>query len=144
MRRCRRGIRTILFRWSSFGQHSLRRCDRHKAMRWPLMRFGEAIFAALDPKPEHFMKEPVASGPGFASARNVMMQVLHYLAVEDLARAWRVAQPNLEQSGLFKIEYAGLDELVANEVLWSHPTIGSVTPPTRKAVLTAILDHMRS
>jgi hypothetical protein len=50
----------------------------------------------------------------------------------------------LEQSGLLKIEYAGLDELVANEVLWSHPTIGSVTPPTRKAVLTAILDHMRS
>ena len=58
---------------------------------------GEAIFAALDPKPEHFMKEPVDAGPGFASARNVMMQVLHYLAVEDLARAWRVAQPNLEQ-----------------------------------------------
>jgi hypothetical protein len=50
-----------------------------------------------------------------ASARNVMMQVLHYFAVEDLARAWRVAQPNLEQTGLLKIEYAGLDELVANE-----------------------------
>ena len=61
---------------------------------------GEAIFAALDPKPEHFMKEPVDTGPGFASARNVMMQVLHYLAAEDLARAWRVAQPNLEQTGL--------------------------------------------
>ncbi len=68
---------------------------------------GEAIFAALDPKPEHFMKEPVEAGPGFASARNVMMQVLHYLAVEDLARAWRVAQPNLEQTGLLRIEYAG-------------------------------------
>ena len=49
------------------------------------------------------MKEPVDTGPGFASARNVMMQVLHYLAVEDLARAWRVAQPNLEQTGLLKI-----------------------------------------
>jgi ATP-dependent helicase YprA (DUF1998 family) len=105
---------------------------------------GEAVFTALDPKPEHFMKEPVDAGPGFASARNVMMQVLHYLAMEDLARAWRVAQPNLEQTGLLKIEYAGLDELVANEALWSHPTIGGVAPPTRKAILTAILDHMRS
>jgi hypothetical protein len=105
---------------------------------------GEAIFAALDPKPEHFMKEPVDAGPGFASARNVMMQVLHYLAVEDLARAWRVAQPNLEQTGLLRIEYAGLDELVANEALWPHPTIGGVSPAGRKAVLTAILDHMRS
>jgi superfamily II DNA/RNA helicase len=105
---------------------------------------GEAVFAALDPKPEHFMKEPVDAGPGFVSARNVMMQVLHYLAVEDLARAWRVAQPNLEQTGLLKIDYTGLDELVANETLWSHPIIGSVAPPTRKTILTAILDHMRS
>jgi hypothetical protein len=105
---------------------------------------GEAIFAALDLKPEHFMKEPVETGPGFASARNVMMQVLHYLAVEDLARAWRVAQPNLEQTGLLKIDYSGLDELVANEVLWSHPSIGSVAPSARKTILTAILDHMRS
>jgi hypothetical protein len=105
---------------------------------------GEAVFAALDPKPEHFMKEPVDAGPGFASARNVMMQVLHYLAVEDLARAWRVAQPNLERTGLLKIEYSGLDELVVNEASWTHPIIGAVAPPTRKAILTAILDHMRS
>ena len=88
------------------------RCATHRATPCPSTRLGEAIFAALDPKPEHFMKEPVDSGPGFASARNVMMHVLHYLAVEDLARAWRVAQPNLEQTGLLKIEYAGLDELV--------------------------------
>ena len=105
---------------------------------------GEAVFSAFDPKPEHFMKEPVDAGPGFVSARNAMMQVLHYLAVEDLARAWRVAQPNLEQTGLLKIEYAGLDELVANEGLWSHPIIRGVAPQTRKVILTAILDHMRS
>lgn len=105
---------------------------------------GEAIFAALDPKPEHFMKEPVDSGPGFANARNVMMQVLHYLAVEDLARAWRVAQPNLEQAGLLKIEYAGLDELVANDSLWTYPLLAGISPAARKIILTAILDHMRS
>jgi ATP-dependent helicase YprA (DUF1998 family) len=105
---------------------------------------GEAIFAALDPKPEYFMKEPVDTGPGFANARNVMMQVLHYLAVEDLARAWRVAQPNLEQTGLLKIEYTGLDELVANHALWTQPLIASLSPAARKTVLTAILDHMRS
>ena len=37
---------------------------------------------------------------------------------------------------------AGLDELVANEALWSHPTIGGVSPAGRKTILTAILDHM--
>jgi hypothetical protein len=105
---------------------------------------GEAIFTALNPKPEHFMKEPVDSGPGFANARNVMMQVLHYLAVEDLARAWRVAQPNLEQTGLLKIDYAGLDELVGNNALWTHPLLASAEPAARKSILVAILDHMRS
>jgi len=105
---------------------------------------GEAIFAALDPKSDHFMKEPVDTGPGYANARNVMMQVLHYLAVEDLARAWRVAQPNLEQTGLLKIEYAGLDDLIGDQRLWTHPVIAGVSSATRKSVLTAILDHMRS
>lgn len=105
---------------------------------------GEAIFAALDPKPEHFMREPVGGGPGFSNARNVMMQVLHYLAVEDLARAWRVAQPNLEQTGLLKIEYVGLDELVTNDSLWIHPLLARAAPGIRKAILNAILDHMRS
>jgi len=105
---------------------------------------GEGIFAALDPRPEHFMKEPVDGGPGYANARNVMMQVLHYLAVEDLARAWRIAQPNLEQTGLLKIEYAGLDELVANEAIWTHPLISKAGPAGRKKILMAILDHMRS
>jgi ATP-dependent helicase YprA (DUF1998 family) len=105
---------------------------------------GEAIFAALDPKPEHFMKEAVDSGPGYANARNVMMQVLHYLAVEDLARAWRVAQPNLEQTGLLQIEYAGLDELTANQAIWTHSLIARAGQTARKKILTAVLDHMRS
>lgn len=73
-----------------------------------------------------------------------MMQLLHYLAVEDLARAWRVAQPNLEQTGLLTIEYAGLDDLVIKNQLWAHPIIHAVSPHVRKKVLTAILDHMRS
>jgi hypothetical protein len=82
---------------------------------------GEATFEALDPRPDHFMIEPVDSGPGYANARRVMMDLLHYLAMEDLARAWRVAQPNLEQTGLLKIEYVGLDDLSRNDALWTHP-----------------------
>jgi hypothetical protein len=117
-----------------------------RAMQGNVLTFdalGETIFAALDPAPAHFMKEPVDTGPGYAAARNVMMQVLHYLAIEDLARAWRVAQPNLEQAGLLRIEYAGLDELVRNESVWTHPVIAAAAPAARKAVLTAVLDHMR-
>jgi hypothetical protein len=64
--------------------------------------------------------------------------------MEDLARAWRVAQPNLEQTGLLKIEYEGLDDLSGNDALWTHPLMAGATPGARLLVLTAVLDHMRS
>ena len=105
---------------------------------------GEATFEALAPRPDHFMIEPVDSGPGYATARRVMMDLLHYLAMEDLARAWRVAQPNLEQTGLLKIEYAGLDHLCGNDAHWTHPLMAGATPGSRVLILTAVLDHMRS
>ncbi len=105
---------------------------------------GAATFEALDPRPEHFMKEPVEAGPGFVGARSVMIQLLHYLAMEDLARAWRVAQPNLEQTGLLRLEYVGLDDLAEDSSVWLHPVMRAASPDRRRRVVAAILDHMRS
>ncbi len=68
-------------------------------------RIGDAVFRALDPAPEDFMKEPVGGGPGYESARRAMIDLLEYRLLEDLARAWRVAQPNLEQCGLLRVAY---------------------------------------
>src|SRR5258707_606952 len=107
-------------------------------------RTCQILHSQIMQKLDHDIARISETGTGVAYARNIMIQLLHYLAVEDLARAWRVAQPNLEQTGLLRIEYAGLDELVANEALWSHPTIGGVSPAGHKTILTAILDHMRS
>jgi hypothetical protein len=71
-------------------------------------RIGDAVFRALDPAPDDFMKEPVASGPSCESARRAMIELLEYRLLEDLARAWRVAQPNLEQCGLLRVVTRGL------------------------------------
>lgn len=105
---------------------------------------GEAVFNALDPRPEDFMKQPVDSGPGYEQGRRTMMDLLEYRALDDLSRGWRIAQPNLEQSGLLRIEYQGLRELAEEGSLWTDlPAIDSASPDRREAVLRAFLDHLR-
>ena len=108
-------------------------------------RIGLAVFDALNPAPEIFMDQPVDAGPGYERARNGMIDLLEYRAVEDLARAWRVAQPNLEQCGLLEIDYHGLEGIAANDRLWTDvPMFDTATPEKRAEVLRAFLNHLRS
>ena len=109
-----------------------------------LDRLGPAIFKALKPSPQDFMKSPVPSGPGYEEAKRAMVDLLDNLILEDLARAWRIAQPNLEQCGLVRINYAGLDELALDEERWAHaPVISEVDGKKRLEILRAVLDHLR-
>jgi hypothetical protein len=108
-------------------------------------RVADAVFRALDPTPEDFMKEPVPGGPGHQQAVRAMVDLLEYRLLEDLARAWRVAQPNLEQCGLLGIHYNGLAELAGEDPLWrDSPAIDGASATRRETVLAAVLDHLRS
>ena len=109
-----------------------------------LDRLGPAIFKALKPSPRDFMKSPVPSGPGYEEAKRAMVDLLDNLILEDLARAWRIAQPNLEQCGLLRINYGGLDELAQDEARWAQaPVISEVDNKKRLEILRAVLDHLR-
>lgn len=78
-------------------------------------------------------------------AKEAVIRVLQYRALEDLSRGWRIAQPNLEQPGLLKIRYAGLDELAADNALWTDtPRIAEAAPAVRVSALSAFLDHLRT
>jgi ATP-dependent helicase YprA (DUF1998 family) len=107
-------------------------------------RVGVATFDALGLEPGQFMREPVAGGPGYETARRIMTEILEYRAFEDLRKAWRVAQPNLEQCGLLRIDYAGLHEIAADSSVWAGaPVLSFVSPERRETVLRAVLDHLR-
>ena len=108
-------------------------------------RLGPSVFDAMALQPGDFLMEPVAVGsPGYLQGRKAMEDLLEYKTLEDLGRDWRVAQPNLEQVGLLKIEYEGLRELAANDDLWSGlPAIAEATPTKREEVLRAFLEHLR-
>ncbi len=107
-------------------------------------RLGPAVFEALELRPSDFLREPVDRGPGYERGKEAMTDLLEYSALEDLSRAWRVTQPNLEQTGLLRIEYEGLSELASDDGLWKAlPGIGHASAAKREAVLRAILDHLR-
>lgn len=105
---------------------------------------GRRLFDALDLRPEDFMHDPVERGPGYNRARSAFEDLLTHRALVDLTRGWRVNQPNLEQAGLLRIEYDGLDELAEDQALWRDvPMFGSASVGKRAAVLRAVLDRLR-
>ena len=74
----------------------------------------------------------------------VFTDLTEYRLYADLRRGWRVVQPNLEELGLLRIEYRGLEQLVQEEQNWRfHPNLASKTPPQRMILIRAILDHFR-
>ncbi len=112
--------------------------------RLGLEDLGVKAFEALAPKPEDFMLEPAAEGqPGWIQARRALIQVLEYRAVADLARAWRVIQPDLDQCGLVSIEYEGIYEL-AEDPRWKEVLVmAAASVAAREYVLRAALNYLR-
>ena len=107
-------------------------------------RLGPEVFDALEMAPRDFLRDPVDSGPGYDQGRVAMIDLLEYRALEDLTRGWRVAQPNLEQAGLLRIEYEGLREIAADDKRWQGlPAIGDASAEQREQVLRVMLDHLR-
>ena len=134
---------------NDFAQVTMLRGAVHRAVSGsdhPLAFYeiGDRVLSALDLRPIHFMREPTEGGSGFTSASDVMRNLLSFRVFEDLRRAWRVAQPNLEQVGLLKIEYDGLEELL-DDPRWNRtPGMGDADRDRRRNVLLAVLDHLRS
>ena len=113
---------------------------------------GPAVFDALELRPQDFLKNPprdpqgnpVDSGPGYKQGKGAMTDLLEYRTLEDLSRGWRITQPNLEQTGLLRVEYEGLSELASDDALWTGlPAISDASPDTRATVIRAMLDHLR-
>ena len=105
---------------------------------------GPQIFDALELRPEDFLLQPVNSGPGYEQGKKTMVDLLEYLLLEDLSRGWRITQPNLEQTGLLRIQYPGLSELACDTSQWQElPGISDSDSERRTEILKCFLDHLR-
>lgn len=63
----------------------------------------------------------------------------------DLQSGWRVTMPNLEQTGLLRVDYMDLEWLAHQENRWSdkHPELHVAGAGRRVEIMRALLDEMR-
>ena len=92
-----------------------------------------------------WLLEPTLRGFNLQEAEGTLRQVLTYRIWFDQRRGWRYTNPNLEQLGLVRVEYLGLEDLAADDELFadSHPVLKHASPGHRTAVYCELLDHMR-
>lgn len=107
----------------------------------------QKVFESLTiPFEEYTGKSPnECKGVAKANADIALCGVLGYRLYRDLQRGWRLTVPNLEQTGLLKIDYLSLDEAARDESEWvvAHPVLRQADPKARERVLHTFLDMIR-
>ena len=111
---------------------------------------GSADIARLtvDQTPLQFADIAQDLDPAPRLRRNVQaafQNVVAYRLFVDLERGWRITMPNLEQTGLLRIEYEDLDWLAETEDRWdnSHTALRSADGAHRGQLLKILLDELR-
>jgi len=92
-----------------------------------------------------YMQQPELKGNARRQVQEGMRGILGYRIYFDLRRGWRFNNPNLEQLGLLRIDYQGLEEVAADAAEWAEaPDVLQVaSPQERTLVLRKVLDFMR-
>lgn len=94
--------------YSATGNAELRHEDvAHRVVQALGMEFGE------------FAKNPEAAYGLRKAAERALKEAIEVRLYGDLQRGWRVTMPNLEQTGLLRIEYDSLSEIAADTALWA-------------------------
>ncbi len=106
---------------------------------------AQAVTAALGLDPPQFAANPEAKFSAKEAAERALRQVVEYRLYADLKRGWRVTMPNLEQTGLLKVDYADLAEVAADEPTWKgrHPALKAADPHVRAELCRILLDELR-
>lgn len=134
--------------FNDFVQVAVLRAAIYRALQMPRSldqsRIAQAVVKALNLPQEEYAK--TSSPVQLLQQKNLeaLTDVVEYRIYEELRRGWRVVQPNLEQVGLLKIVYQHLEDICADEVLWSgHPVLRDASPAQRAWVSRVFLDHLR-
>ncbi|MCK6547998.1 DEAD/DEAH box helicase [Myxococcota bacterium] len=92
-----------------------------------------------------WLADPKLRGFKVEEAQTALRQVLAYRIWFDQRRGWRYTNPNLEQLGLIKVEYAGLEELASDESLYTNAPeiLRFASPDIRVGLFRVLFDHMR-
>jgi ATP-dependent helicase YprA (DUF1998 family) len=133
--------------FNDFVQVALVRAALYRALRdrkqLDHAQVARAVFDALSLPQELYAKAPAEQGPGRERNEEVFRLLLEYRLYEDLRRGWRIIQPNLEQCGLLRMRFEGLEQVCADPSHWTHhPLLAASEPPVRERVVRAFLSHL--
>ncbi|MCB1276135.1 DEAD/DEAH box helicase [Prosthecobacter sp.] len=89
----------------------------------------------------YWMLEPDAGAVVREDAQRALAKVLAHRFWTDLRRGWRYTNPSLAELGLLKVEFIGLDDVLANQdaLITILPSLSSMPVEGRKNILEAIL-----
>lgn len=104
-----------------------------------------AVEKALDLDVADYAQNPEVKYGERDEVDRALRDVLTYRLYCDLRAGWRVTAPNLEQTGLLRIDYAALDRLCMEDDEWAHfhEVLADASPDVRMEVCRAVLDHLR-
>lgn len=136
--------------FNDFVHISLLRCALHAA----LLRENELTFDRVASRVvqssgltiREIAREPDRDpdSPAARDVWNIFTELTEYRLYEDLRRGWRVVQPNLENVGLLRVGYRGLEPFCSDNARWSfHATAAALRPADRELLTRALLDQFR-
>lgn len=103
-----------------------------------------AVADALNLRMRDFAAAPEAKFGVKADTEQALRSVVEYQLYVDLQRGWRVTMPNLEQTGLLKVNYRDLAEIAADEGSWARTyLLDQVSPAQREELGRILLDELR-
>lgn len=104
-------------------------------------RVAEALRLEL---PE-FAANPAARFSAREAAEKALRSVIEYRIYADLERGWRITMPNLEQTGLLRVDYVDLPQIAADQSIWEtcQPLLRDAPTRLRKDLAKILLDEMR-
>lgn len=92
-----------------------------------------------------FAKNPEARFTAERRTWEALRRLVGFRLYQDLERGWRITMPNLEQTGLLKIDYIDLSDIAADESLWAdrHFALRDDVPEHRLELMRILLDELR-
>ncbi|MCK6572766.1 DEAD/DEAH box helicase [Myxococcota bacterium] len=103
-------------------------------------------FDSADPAVRaEWLHEPHLGGAALLQAEKALREVLAHRVWFDQRRGWRYTNPNLEQLGLLRVDYIGLEDFAAHpdRFAQSPALLRDATPAVRVAVYRTLFDHLR-
>jgi ATP-dependent helicase YprA (DUF1998 family) len=105
----------------------------------------QRVTEALGLEPKDYAQSPEAAFGAARRAMQALRAVVGYRLYLDLERGWRITMPNLEQTGLLRVDYLDVPELAADQGRWDarHEALRDDVKEHREELMRLLLDEFR-